>query len=585
MEKIEYNESVQQISKNEMEEMEGMEEIIEDLIYYVRTNDIEEVKSILENEKIYTINIKDENNNTLLHYACANNNVDMILFLLYECSINYNQLNNNGNTPLLWAIQNKHYEAVKEILFFDYFLNKNEYLSIEKKKNDLYENMRDIKNDFLKENYKLTSYIKKKIQSIDIYNVFDITEKSEVERINLYKQKNKIDLLKKNFYNKNILSEAFNIENENILHLILSHPMSSVLDNQENSYPNENAKIIFHDNENNNIENFKDKNVCNLNECLNNELAENNKNTDNINSGNNNYINVNINNDSNIETVEEKTHTLNNSFTTNLEEAKIVQECVYELLINENIKLNNNNIIIKIREIGLNYYGDSLDDKTSQNDITGINIWESCLIFSKWICDLCLENNFSNKNVLEIGAGSGLASISLFVYSNVVNKNNGLNNLVISDINLFTLNNISYNINLNKELLDIVDLKWKDKITVCNVDLKNKNTYIKENNEIITYDCIIGSDLIYSQDMVEPLIYFLNMTLKKNGNFFYVCKKNRDGIHSFLEELKNNNFNLQFYPIPKHYFNNCFINLDKNLFETKFSELDQTFIMIKCEKL
>ncbi|CRH00298.1 methyltransferase, putative [Plasmodium relictum] len=580
MEKIEYNESKQYNIENEIDKME---EVIEDLIYYVRTDDIEEVKNILQNENIHTINIKDENNNTLLHFACANNNIDMILFLLYECSIDYNHFNSNGNTPLLWAIQNKHYEAIKELLFFDYYLNKNEYLSIEKKKNDLYENMRDIKNDFLKKNYKLNSDIKKKIHSIDIYNIFDTTEKEEVEKINLYKERNKIDLLKKNSFDKNVLSEAFNTENEKILHLILSHPISSVLDNQENSTSNENVKISYsNDDERNNIENFKMKNECNSNEYLNSEITESNKNINNINDDNNNYKNVNRNDGENIE---KKVNTLTNCFTTNLEEAKIVQEYIYELSINESIKLNNSNIIIKIREIGLNYYGDSLDDKTSHNDITGINIWESCLIMSKWICDLCLGNMFSNKNVLEIGAGSGLASISLFIYSSVINKNNNLNRLVISDINLFTLNNISYNINLNQELLDSVDLEWKDKITICNIDLKNESTYLRENNEIIAYDCIIASDLIYDINLVTSLIYMLNVTLKKNGNFFYVCKKNRDGIHFFLEELKNNNFKLQFYSIPNHYFNNPFINLDQNLFETKFSELDQTFIMIKCEKM
>ncbi|GAB69854.1 hypothetical protein PCYB_006030 [Plasmodium cynomolgi strain B] len=39
----------------------------------------------------------------------------------------------------------------------------------------------------------------------------------------------------------------------------------------------------------------------------------------------------------------------------------------------------------------------------------------------KWISDLCLQNStfFSNKVLLELGAGSGLASISLFTHANI----------------------------------------------------------------------------------------------------------------------------------------------------------------------
>ncbi|ETB57483.1 hypothetical protein YYC_04372 [Plasmodium yoelii 17X] len=535
-----------------------MEEVIDDLIYYVRTDEIDEIQKILETENIKTINdIKDENNNSLLHFACANNNVDMIRFLLYECSIDYNTFNNSGNSPLLWAIQNKNFEAIKEVLFFDYYLNKFEYIAIEKKPNEIYENIfKDINcPTFLKSNYKLNEEIKKKINAINIIDYFIFLHTNEnfdnnnndnsypnKYEINLYKERNKIYLLKNNEFSKNILSESFNIQNENILHLILNHPISSILDNQEIIENNPNFK--FNDN---------------LSKINYQENTENEK-------------------------IKE------NDFTSNISEAKIVQEHIHELIVNQNVKINENDVIIKIREIGLNYFGKWLDENDLKNDITGINIWECSIIASKWLVDMCIQDNliFSNKNILEIGAGCALNSISLFIHSNILCNGNsklGPANMVISDINEFTLNNILYNIQINKELLNYCDKNWESKIKVCNIDWTDDNTYLKDtdNQTYMKYDCIIGSDLIYDKNIVPSIIFLLNKLLKKNGTFFYVCKQNRDGVQLFFEQLKKNFF-VEFFKIPENYLTNTFLNMDQELFETKFSEFASSdqMVMLKC---
>ncbi|ANQ08260.1 Uncharacterized protein PCOAH_00027630 [Plasmodium coatneyi] len=544
----------------------NLDDEIDDLIYYVRTGDIVEVKKILEHGNISSINnVKDENGNTLLHFACANNNVDMIRFLLYECAIGHNQLNASGNSPLMWAIQNKHCEAVKEVLLFDYLLYSKEYTTVERKKNELYEHMKE---DFLpmslmKEEYKLNAHVKNKINSMNFFgsiltddqsgsrqNVGGATLNGQGEKwgrqINLYKEANKIDLLKKNEFSKSILSEAFNAQDENILHLVLSHPMSSVLDEQ-------------------------DKNAM-----------------DGINGVGN---------------CQDSAPSRHNgeAFTTNLEDAKIIQECTHQLLINEKAKVKNaeseEEAIIRIREIGLNYFGNSFEDgKTSgeeihsHNDITGINIWECCLMMSKWISDLCLENStpFSNKVVLELGAGSGLGSISLFTHANIFRNGTGQgpDQVVISDVNPFTLNNISHNVLLNEELFSKLDPTWRNKIKVCNIDWTDENTYPREKEQIVTYDYIIGSDLIYDKKIVPSLIHIINLTLKTKGIFLYLCRKNRDGSQEFLEQLKRGNYDIQLFTPPSHYFISPFLNLSQDLYEAKFSEFTDTsnFVMMRCQK-
>lgn len=550
----------------------NLDDEIDDLIYYVRTDDIVEVKRILQDGNISSINdVKDENENTLLHFACANNNVDMIRFLLYECAIGHNQLNASGNSPLMWAIQNKHYEAVKEVLLFDYLLYSKEYTTVERKKNELYENMREdfSHSSLVKEEYQLSVHAKNKINSMNFFgNIFSDNNYNRLgngdsgnnvgnnilsgqretweEQIRLYKGANKIDLLRKNEFSKNILSEAFNAQDENILHLVLSHPMSSVLDDQGEHI------------------------MSNVNGVANSQ--------DNAPSGHE-----------------------DTSFTTNLGDAKIIQECTHHLLISREAKIKNGEneeeAIIRIREIGLNYFGNSFEDGRtsgeeihSHNDITGINIWECCLTMSKWICDLCVQNNtlFNNKVVLELGAGSGLGSISLFTHANIFRNgtDQGPEQVVISDVNPFTLNNISHNILLNEDLFSKLDSTWRNKIKVCNIDWTNEDTYPHQNEQIVTFDYIIGSDLIYDKKIVPSLIHIINLTLKTNGIFLYVYRKNRDGSQEFLEQLKNGNYDIQLFTPPSHYFISPFLNLSQDLYEAKFSEFTDTsnFVMMRCQK-
>ncbi|SOV78274.1 methyltransferase, putative [Plasmodium sp. gorilla clade G3] len=600
-----------------------IEELIEDLIYYVRTNDIVEVKKILEEDSRITSlnNIKDENDNTLLHFACANNNIDMILFLLYECTIDYNQYNKSGNSPLMWSIQNKHIESTREVLFFDYYLNKIKYNNLEKKKNQVFENIRNIiDNNFINHNFRLSENIKKKINTMDIYNLYDASGVKYINNDNTnydsrnndninnniitgdellsnfkdkelfhYKERNKINLLKKNEFNKSILSEAFDAQNEQILHLILNHPISVVLDNPQEQSDDDNKNkddsdrdvnmseehLIKHDNINNNSNNSNINNFC-----------------DSV------TTKINNNNVYNTENIENKSKI---KFTTNIKEAMIIQEKTYQLIINHNINKeqyndninnnnnNNNNIIIQIREIGLNYFGDTLDETNACNDLTGINIWESCLVASRWFSDLSLENFFFNKNILEIGAGTGLASITIFIYSNLYNnnKNKGVNNLIISDINNITLNNIKHNLLLNENILNFINSEWKNKITIANIDCTNINTYPQENNQISKYDCIFASDIIYDHKLVQSIIFLLNTTLHTNGTFLYVCKKNRDGIQLFINELENNNYIIHYFTPPQDYFKNPFLNISQNIFNMKFSDFEdqQNFIMMKCQRL
>ncbi|GAB69469.1 hypothetical protein PCYB_002180, partial [Plasmodium cynomolgi strain B] len=268
----------------------------------------------------------------------------------------------------------------------------------------------------LKDGYQLSAHVKNKINSMNFFR------ETWGKKIRLYKEANKIDLLKKNEFDKIIISEAFNVQDENILHLVLNPPMTSVLDEQD-------GRAVS---------------------GMSGGVANRGDRTPNIRN--------------------------DTAFTTNLEDEKIIQECTHQLLINEKAKVKNGEseeeAIIWITEIGLNYFGNLFEyGKTSgegvysHNDITEINIWECFLMISKWIYDLWLQNItlFSNKVVLELGAGSGLARISLFTHAYIFlnGTNQAPNQVVITDVNPFTLSNISHNVLLNEEIFGHLDSAWR----------------------------------------------------------------------------------------------------------------------------
>ncbi|GAB69829.1 hypothetical protein PCYB_005780 [Plasmodium cynomolgi strain B] len=149
-------------------------------------------------------------------------------------------------------------------------------------------------------------------------------------------------------------------------------------------------------------------------------------------------------------------------------------------------------------------------------------------MISKWISELCLQNStpFSKKVVLELDAGSGLASISLFTHGNIFlnGTNQGPNQVVITDVNPFTLSNISNNVLLNVELFGLPD-------SACR-------------------------------------------------------SKNRDESQEFFDQLKNGNYVIQLFTPPSHYCMSPFLILSQDLYEEKFSEFTDAsnFVMMRCQK-
>ncbi|GFE55181.1 ankyrin repeat containing protein [Babesia ovis] len=186
-------------------------EFNEEWLYCLRANEIGEAVELLKQRLVTDLDVVDNNGNGALHYCCANNLPEAIVFLLEECKVDYCRRNHSGNTPLQWAVQTNSLDAVKEILRHDYVVHKAEYESQEV--STYYANM---EGTTLRDEYKLDEETKRH------YNIMDYPDK--------YSDNNIVSIVETNDFGKSALNDAFNAKDQNILVAILEHPAAAVLD-------------------------------------------------------------------------------------------------------------------------------------------------------------------------------------------------------------------------------------------------------------------------------------------------------------------------------------------------------------------
>ena len=102
--------SIKQAIKNKQTEKN------QKLLYYIKINDWEQCYELIskKSETEVDINCKDESNSSPLHYACMNNNIQLVALLLAE-EVDLNIQNNSGMTALMIASQ-KGFDGIVENL-------------------------------------------------------------------------------------------------------------------------------------------------------------------------------------------------------------------------------------------------------------------------------------------------------------------------------------------------------------------------------------------------------------------------------------------------------------------------------------
>lgn len=111
-------------------------------------------------------------------------------------------------------------------------------------------------------------------------------------------------------------------------------------------------------------------------------------------------------------------------------------------------------------------------------------------------------NNLQSSNIIELGSGCGLLGIAISRLSTV-------QRITLTDYDAGCLDLINENIILNSPhscAFNVNMLKWGE---TCN-------------NSYETYPLIIGSDLLYSEDIVNPLFFTLNQLMGNDSVFVLI---------------------------------------------------------------
>ena len=167
--------------------------------------------------------------------------------------------------------------------------------------------------------------------------------------------------------------------------------------------------------------------------------------------------------------------------------------------------------------------------------------------FKLWECEkdgvqYVLENGFSgifdnqeisNKNVLEIGCGSGLFGILCLVY--------GVNSVSFQDFNsevlkLWTIPNLALNIETLQDRVAFIEGDWADFNSKKLLD----SGYLSFKEKISRkYDLIFGSDVLYETRNYQNLIKLFQANLTENGVVVISSKAYYYGNGGSIAEFKN----------------------------------------------
>ena len=158
--------------------------------------------------------------------------------------------------------------------------------------------------------------------------------------------------------------------------------------------------------------------------------------------------------------------------------------------------------LVRVQEVAIDWQGASFSDndkQASQGFISGLVI-----ILSRWITDT-MSAAMQGRSICELGAGAGLPGIAAAAYC-------GAESVLLTDLFETTVDNLNRNIEMNKNVLTA-------SVTAKAVDWNDANTWPSQK-----FGVVLGSDLVYCQEMVPSLITMVAAMLAEDGVFLYVAR-------------------------------------------------------------
>lgn len=187
---------------------------------------------------------------------------------------------------------------------------------------------------------------------------------------------------------------------------------------------------------------------------------------------------------------------------------------------------------------------------------SGDVLWESSLLLTNYIAN----NTHLFTSVLELGSGCGLPGIAIAKLSNA-------NRIVLTDLGQATLDNILFNVNENLGEMEISE--GYSRVSVCKLDW-----FDPLSAHLSPFEVVVGSDLIYSPEIVDALVQTIDLMTLPGGQYITVMPDSRRGRDDFIEKMKHKFDIEEEEPVPDHYKRNCLLDGSEDQFLIDFYRLD-----------
>lgn len=153
--------------------------------------------------------------------------------------------------------------------------------------------------------------------------------------------------------------------------------------------------------------------------------------------------------------------------------------------------------------------------------------WDGSYFISKYLLSDLFPNNKNIKSILELGAGTALPSLISLVHNNYTVVTTDIPKLIPMINEIFDLNRKNFNKNAKSF---VTQLSWEKK-----EDIENVKKYMGNK----PFDVIIGSELVYLDDLFDDLINVIRNFSDEN-TFIILSYKIRlpSMVENFMNKLK-----------------------------------------------
>lgn len=153
-----------------------------------------------------------------------------------------------------------------------------------------------------------------------------------------------------------------------------------------------------------------------------------------------------------------------------------------------------------------------------EHDETGGVVWGASICLARFLSSALVLD----KTVLELGCGMGVPSLVSVKY--------GARNVIATDMEDKTLQQLDEVATRNncQDQLDLAKLHWSDS------NIENDNEHQPLHN--VAADVVLASDVIYHDQMVEPLVQTIDRYLSNDGKAYIALRNTRQGVRRFWQE-------------------------------------------------